>query len=90
MRNTRLLLFFLILFCLVSGGINFFHVENGFATDYDCPACLFQSTFFAPLHSLMLVIVFVLTFLIVLRELSLPRLCRGNSFSVNNKSPPTS
>lgn len=88
MRQAKWFFLTLVVFCVVSGAVDIFHVETGFATDYNCPACLFQSTFFAAIRSLVLVIVFVLTLLIILRERTRPRLTSGRFLTVNNKSPP--
>jgi len=88
MRSSKWFFLFLVMFCVAAGAVDFFHQETGFVTDYDCPACLFQSTFFAALRFLVVLILFVLTLVIVILEHSLPRLCRGKSLPINNKSPP--
>ncbi|MDY0295728.1 MAG: hypothetical protein RB296_00215 [Acidobacteriota bacterium] len=88
MQQAKWFFLTLAVFCVVIGSVDFFHVEPGFVTDYNCPACLFQSTFFAAIRSLVVVIAFVLAFLIMLAEPKPRRLTRGSFRAVNNKSPP--
>ena len=88
MRNSKWFFLLLALFCVAAGAADFFHRETGFETDLNCPACLFHSTYFAAMRFLVVVILFVLTLLIVLRESRLHRVSRGVLSAVNNKSPP--
>ena len=89
MKRKNWFLFFLLIFCLVSVGIDFFHVETGLEVDTDCPACMFHSMVYASAKPLAMAIAIILTLLLILNARDEHALLSHRRAVARNKSPPT-